>query len=277
MSQTPRFKRCCAAPTTRPFAPSNQNAEHAGQHPSKAVPGVQLNRCSLPPATVPPRVARSTRLRSLLRREGLTGILRRFPNRIARDSFGAARATVLESRLAGPVEGVHTGSDLLIRQVDESDLKIFREPESFMADRRIADFAARLRSGRRAFLTLSAGQVGGYGSLSRQAEIDARCGIEISLGADEGYTYDGFIFPAFRRRGIYAQLLLSCLDSLQKEGCRRVYAIVFSDNKPSLNAHCQVGFRPYGQMSYSKIFNFRLRRKFDPVRRAKIVQPQLRC
>lgn len=263
MSQTPRFKRCSAALTTRPVAASNQKAEQAGQHPSKAIPGVQLNWCSLPPSTVPPRVARSTRLRTLLRREGLTSILRRFPNRIARDSFGTARASVLESRLAGPVEKVHAGSDLLIRPMNESDLKRFREPESFITERRIADFAARLKSGRRAFVALCAGQASGYAWFSRQAEIDARCGVEISLGADEGYTYDGFIFPAFRRRGIYAQLLLSCLDWLQKEGCRRVYAIVFSDNAPSLNAHCQVGFRPYGQMSYSKIFNFRWRRRYD--------------
>jgi RimJ/RimL family protein N-acetyltransferase len=263
MPQPSRFKQCSAARTTRPSAPSNQNDEHAGQHPSKAVPSVQLNWCSSSPSTVPPPVARSTRLRTLLRREGLTGILRRFPNRIARDSFGAARATVLESRLAGPLEPVHAEPDLLIRPMDQSDLKRFRQPESLITERRIADFAARLKSGRRASVALCAGQASGYAWFSRQAEIDARCGIEISLGADEGYTYDGFIFPAFRRRGIYAQLLLSCLDWLQKEGCRRAYAIVFSDNTASLNAHCQVGFRPYGQMSYNKIFNFRWRRKYD--------------
>jgi RimJ/RimL family protein N-acetyltransferase len=152
---------------------------------------------------------------------------------------------------------------LLIRQMDESDLERFREPESFLTERRIADFAARLESGRGAFVVLSMGRVCGYGWFSRQPEIDARCGIEISLGKDEGYIYDGFIFPAFRRRRIYPQLLLSRLEWLRREGCRRVYSIVFSDNTPALNAHWQVGFRPYGEMSYSKIFNFRWRRKYD--------------
>jgi GNAT superfamily N-acetyltransferase len=223
---------------------------------------VEINWCSSAPATVPPPVARGIRLRSLFRREGLTGILRSLPNKIAGDSFGTAQLIVLEKTLGGPLTILRTEPGLVIRQMEESDLKRFREPESFITERRIADFAARLRSGRRAFLALSAGQISGYGWLSRQAEIDARCGIEISLAEDEGYIYDGFIFPAFRRRGIYAQLLRSRLDWLARDGCRKVYSIVFSDNTPALNAHSQAGFRTYGEMSYSKIFNFRWRRKY---------------
>jgi RimJ/RimL family protein N-acetyltransferase len=193
----------------------------------------------------------------------LAGVLWRFPNRIARDSFGTGRAIVLKNTLTGLVERLPAAPGLVIRQMNESDLERFREPESLLAERRIVDFAARLKSGRRAFLALCGGQVGGYGWLSRQTEIDVLCGIEISPGEDEGYTYDGFIFPAFRHRGIYPQLLCSSLDWLQRAGCRRVYSIVFSDNTPSLTAHSQVGFRPYGQISYSKIFNFRWRRKYD--------------
>jgi RimJ/RimL family protein N-acetyltransferase len=168
---------------------------------------------------------------------------------------------VLE-RLAGPLQPLPAEPDLVIRQMDEPDLQRFREPESFLRERRIADFAARLKSGRRGFLALAAGRACGYGWLSRQTEIDARCGIAISLGQDEGYIYDGFMFPAFRRRRVYARLLCARLDWLQGEGCRRVYSIVFADNVPALNAHWQVGFRPYGKMSYSRIFSFRWRRKY---------------
>ena len=223
---------------------------------------MQINWSSSLPATVPPPTARSTRLRSLLRRDGLSRILWSLPNKIATESFGAARVMVLEKTLAGPLEMLPAESDLVIRQMDESDLRRFREPESFLKERRIADFAARLKSGRRGFLALAAERLCGYGWLSRQTEIDARCGIEISPGEDEGYIYDGFMFPAFRRRRVYARLLFARLEWLQKEGCRRVYSIVFSDNVPALNAHWQAGFRPYGQMSYSKIFNFRWRRKY---------------
>ena len=223
---------------------------------------MQINWCSSVPATVPPPAARSTRLRTLLKREGLSGFLWSLPNKIATDSFGVARVMVLENRLAGPLELLPAEPDLVIREMDESDLQRFREPESLLKERRIADFAARLKSGRRGFLALAAGRACGYGWLSRQTEIDARCGIEISPGEDEGYIYDGFMFPAFRRRRVYARLLCTRLDWLKREGCRRVYSIVFSDNVPALNAHWQVGFRPYGQMSYSKIFNFRWRRKY---------------
>ena len=223
---------------------------------------MEINWCSSSPATVPPPVARSTRLRTLLMRQGLTGILYKLPNRIVVDSFGAARVMILENTLAGPVEMLVAESDLVIRQMDEFDLGRFREPESFISERRIAVFAARLKSGRRGFVALADGRACGYGWLSLQTEIDARSGIEIAPGQDEGYIYDGFMFPAFRRRRIYARLLLARLDWLQKDGCRRVYSIVFSDNVPALNAHWQAGFRPYGQMSYSKFFNFRWRRKY---------------
>jgi RimJ/RimL family protein N-acetyltransferase len=223
---------------------------------------VQINWCSSYPATVPPPAAPSTRLRGLIRREGLSGILRSLPNKLTTDSFSAARVMVLENELAKPVEVLPAEPDLVIRLMDESDLKRFCEPESFLKARRIADFAARLRTGRRGFLALAASQPCGYGWLSRQTEIDGRCGIEISPGQDEGYIYDGFMFPAFRRRRVYARLLLARLDWLQREDCRRVYSIVFSNNLPALNAHWQAGFRPYGEMSYSKIFNFRWRRKY---------------
>ncbi|MBV8139301.1 MAG: GNAT family N-acetyltransferase [Deltaproteobacteria bacterium] len=198
----------------------------------------------------------------MLRREGLSGILLSLPSKIATDSFGAARVMVLENKLTGPLGMIPAEPNLVIRQMDESDLQRFREPESFLKERRIADFAARLKSGRRCFLALAAGRACGYGWLSRQTEIDARCGIEILPGEDEGYIYDGFVFPAFRRRGVYARLLFARLDWLQREGCQRVYSIVFSNNVPALNAHWQAGFRPYGQMSYSKIFNLRWRRKY---------------
>jgi RimJ/RimL family protein N-acetyltransferase len=223
---------------------------------------VQINWSSSVPATVPPPVARSTRLRTLLRREGLSGILWSLPSKIATDSFGASRVMVLENELAGPLEMLPAEPDLVIRQMEESDLQKFRERESFLKERRIADFAVRLKSGRRGFLALTAGRACGYGWLSRQIEIDARCGIEISPGEDEGYIYDGFMFPAFRRRRVYARLLFARLDWLQKEGCQRAYSIVFSDNVPALNAHWQAGFRPYGEMSYSRIFNLRWRRKY---------------
>ena len=193
----------------------------------------------------------------------MSGILRSLSNKIATDSFGATRLIVLENTLAGPLKMLPVEPGLVIRQMDESDLERFREPGRFITERRIADFAARLKSGRRAFIALSAGKVSGYGWLSRQVEIDARCGAEISLAQDEGYIYDGFVFPAFRGRGIYAHLLLSRLDWLERDGCRRVYSMVFSDNSPALNAHSQARFRTYGEMSYSKIFNFRWRRKYD--------------
>ena len=130
----------------------------------------------------------------------MTGVLRSLPNKIATDSFGATRLIVLENTLAGPLTMFHTEPGVVIRQMEESDLKRFRETGSFITERRIADFAARLKSGRRAFIALSAGQVSGYGWLSRQAEIDARCGVEISPAEEEGYIYDGFVFPAFRGR-----------------------------------------------------------------------------
>lgn len=151
---------------------------------------------------------------------------------------------------------------LVIRAMEEIDLERFRTPEVLITERRLADFAARLGSGRVAEIGLVDDRLCGYGWLSRQSEIDATCGVEISPGADEGYVYDGFIFSSYRSMRLYAPMLHWRVDWLLKRGCQRVYAIVFADNTRSLNVCRQVGFEVCGEISFTELFGFRFSRKY---------------
>ena len=146
--------------------------------------------------------------------------------------------------------------------MEQRDLERFRVPEVLITERRLADFAARLESGRAAGIALLDDRVCGYGWLSRQPELDATCGIAISPAEDEGYIYDGFIFSSYRSRRLYEPLLLWRIDRLRKQGCRKVYSIVFSDNARALSVHRQIGFKACGQISFMKALGFRFLRKY---------------
>jgi GNAT superfamily N-acetyltransferase len=146
--------------------------------------------------------------------------------------------------------------------MEEQDLGRFRKPDILITDRRLADFAVRLRTGRVAGIALVDDRVCGYGWLSQQSEIDATCGIEILPGKDEGYIYDGFIFTSYRGRRIYGPLLSWRIEWLRKHGCQKVYSIVFSDNAVALTAHQQVGFKTCAQIRFKKFLGFRFGRKY---------------
>jgi GNAT superfamily N-acetyltransferase len=161
-----------------------------------------------------------------------------------------------------PVELPASPIGLVIRAMEEVDLERFRTPEVLIPERRLADFAARLRSGRVAQIGLVDDRLCGYGWLSRQAEIDATYGVKISPGPDEGYVYDGFVFSSFRSKRLYAPLLHWRVDWLLKRGCQKVYAIVFADNTRSLNVCRQVGFGVCGEISFTEFLGFRFSRKY---------------
>jgi RimJ/RimL family protein N-acetyltransferase len=146
--------------------------------------------------------------------------------------------------------------------MEEQDLERFRTPDVLITDRRLADFAARLRTGRVAGIALVDDRVCGYGWLSQQTEVDTTCGIEIAPGKDEGYIYDGFIFSSYRGRRMYGPLLSWRLNWLRKQGCQKAYSIVFSDNAAALTAHRRVGFNTCAQIRFVKFLGFRFRRKY---------------
>jgi RimJ/RimL family protein N-acetyltransferase len=223
---------------------------------------MEITWTSLAPATVPPPASTVVRARALVQRQGLKNVLKGLPSRIIGRPVVRERALVLVKSIEAPVELPPRKDGLIIRAMEERDLERFRALDVLLPERRLADFAARLRSGRRAVIALADGCPIGYGWLSRQPEIDARCGIEISLSENEGYIYDGFIFPSHRHKRIYPHLLLWRVDYLQQQGSQRVYSIVFAENTPALRVHWQVGFRAHSQMRYSKIFNLRWRREY---------------
>jgi GNAT superfamily N-acetyltransferase len=63
----------------------------------------------------------------------------------------------------------------------------------------------------------------------------------LSLAADEATTYDAFVFPQYRGRGLYARFESAALAESGRRGRKRVITIVESDNTNSLKTQLRLG------------------------------------
>jgi GNAT superfamily N-acetyltransferase len=183
------------------------------------------------------------RLQGLIAREGLSGILRMSSRRLLSHIFDLRRATVFDRCLNQPIPECPPSMHVTLREMTLEDLKRFREPESYLRERRIINFARQLKTGRTAVIVLADDRVAGYGWLSLENVSEQSIGVEVSLEEGEGYIYDGFIFPSSRGRRIYPSLIAWRLNWLRRHGCKTVYSIVFTGNQPAVNWHQKMGFR----------------------------------
>jgi GNAT superfamily N-acetyltransferase len=183
------------------------------------------------------------RLQGLIAREGLSGILRMSSHRLLSHIFDLRRAIVFERSLNQPIPECSPSMNVTLREMTLEDLERFREPESYLRERRIINFAGQLKIGRTAMIALADDRVVGYGWLSLENVRERGIGVEVSLGEGEGYIYDGFIFPSSRGRRIYPYLIAWRLNWLKRHGCKTVYSIVLTGNRSAVNWHQKMGFR----------------------------------
>jgi len=195
----------------------------------------------------------SLRLRALMTREGLGGVLRRGTKQLFRAAVDVRRATVFVRTLRDPVPRYQATTPVTVRQMMVDDLVRFRQPASSLQESRIAEFADRLETGRIGAIALAEGRVACYGWLSLTNEIEDWLGLQISLQRQEGYLYDGFTFPAFRGLRIYPSVLGWRLDYLNQLGCTVAYSIVLEGNSPAIKWHQRMGFGECRRVGYVKI------------------------
>lgn len=87
---------------------------------------------------------------------------------------------------------------------------------------------------------------GGFGLLATFEDHPTGLVIAYSLGA-EGEILTLCVVPAYRRRGIAAQLLAHALGRLMQQGCRRVTLEVAADNIAALGLYWKAGFSEVGR------------------------------
>lgn len=118
----------------------------------------------------------------------------------------------------------------------------------------------RLAAGSRCFVALVAGEIGGeiggeiagYGWVSRGVERIGELERWFRMQPDEVYIWDCATLPPYRRRGVYAALLVHMVSMMRADGVRRVWIGAARDNHASLRGFARAGFRPVASVAYAR-------------------------
>ena len=159
--------------------------------------------------------------------------------------------------LAEPITEYSGGDPATFKVMTFGDLTRFRDPVSFLPEWRISTFAHHLETGRVGVMALADGRLAGYGWASTKNEVDDWLGVELSLQEGEGYIFDGFLFPAFRHRGIYPALMIWRLQYLRQIGCKIAYSLVLASNIPARKWHHRMGFTAQHELGWLRVMGVR--------------------
>ena len=219
---------------------------------------MQLHAYRPAPATsAGPKLPR--RVRVIVDREGAGGLLRRGGERLRSALWDARRARVLCRSLDEPIQEYPPEVPVAVRAMTVEDLDRFRDPRCRLPERRIADFADRLATGRLGVVAWLDDVVAAYGWLTVTDHFEDWSGVDVRLAEGEGYVYNGFVFPQFRGRRIYPSVLEWRLRTLRSLGCRMAYSIVSVTNAPTLRWHEKLGFVGDRELGHVKIVGVRYR------------------
>ncbi len=102
--------------------------------------------------------------------------------------------------------------------------------------------ATRFARGVRCFVVRIDDAIAGYGWLSVGPEWIGETQLEIRPGRGEGYLWNCFTVPEFRRRGVFRSLLLGISDHARRLGLQRLW--IGSVAVPAEKAVGPAGFKP---------------------------------
>ncbi len=126
-----------------------------------------------------------------------------------------------------------------------------------MAPASEAEIAARLASGRRAYVVEGPPGVLAYGWVTRGDEHIAEIEGRIRVGPREAYVWDCATLPAFRGRGLYPALLGAIARELAADGVARIWIAARSDNLSSLRGFEKAGYRRVADIRYLRLWRWR--------------------
>ena len=93
----------------------------------------------------------------------------------------------------------------------------------------------------------------GYVLASWQSAPVAELGGALPLAEDEGYLFNGYIIPEFRRLRLYPYLLNQGLLHVHRSGSRKVLGVVHTRNAPAFKTMLRVGYSPFKVAHVTKI------------------------
>jgi GNAT superfamily N-acetyltransferase len=234
-------------------------------HPSRAKPRIaaSLNLTDPPAGTIPAALNRLNYREPTMMVHART-LLR--PFQVLRDEgwrvlafkalgqLGYRRLLLLQRDLAWPVPDLPAACPITVHRLTPADLGEYLTLHDLADGSRIrqrfaaghACFAAR-RQGRLVFTCWLA---------RRRVHIDY-LGRDLSLAADEAYSFDALTCPTQRGQGIAPAMSAVLLRHCREAGLRRLIRCTLPENRPALRAHDKAGFRPYAVIGYVRLFGWR--------------------
>jgi len=80
---------------------------------------------------------------------------------------------------------------------------------------------------------------------------------EIVFKNGEGYLYDGFVFPVFRRKGLFKKMVEEALHYLKSQNIKKAYGITLTTNESSQRVMRDKGFYAVRLVKFVRIFGFK--------------------
>ena len=164
-------------------------------------------------------------------------------------------ALIWECNLAKEIPRIETKISVEIRKATIRDLRDYahfgRPP--LRRDKALK----RLNNGDLCFIALWEGIIIGYmwTTLKRKVYIP-EFEREIAFKDEEGYLYDGFVFPDFRRKGLFKKMVEESLHYLKSQNVKRVKGITVTTNRASERVMRDTGFYAVRLVRFVRIFGF---------------------
>ena len=148
--------------------------------------------------------------------------------------------------------------NMCVRSIDLSELYRLTD---LCGTRRLSLFEERLANGRLCFGALSDNRVVGYSWLTDRFDLRLD-GMELDVDPGSIYSYNQYVLPPFRGRGLNAAMYVCAGGYMREQGYKDMYVFMDSDNGPSLASLCR--FHP--ELLEEIVYHIRLGRKtYDSV------------
>jgi len=138
---------------------------------------------------------------------------------------------------------------LTIREATVDDLHLFqsiKKPSEIMICKRLLEEKAIC------LIALKDKQLASYVWFASEVDPSVHL-LYLPLAQDEGYSFDVYTLPAFRRQGVQSALHLRMFQLLRERGYRRVFTLVEVDNYASLRMDSKL-YQVIGRLIRIKVF-----------------------
>ena len=163
---------------------------------------------------------------------------------------------ILYKDLNGPIFDMPPRIKIIRKKIDD---EIVRKLKDVVDRDEYFKFKDRLTRGKKAFAAIVDSRIIGYAWLSLQDEFEPFLGINIKVNKENGYIYDVYVNPDFRKKGVSTAVCNYMLQYLKMLGYKGVLVAVNTRNIPSMRTFKKMGFFTMNAFRVIRILGARIR------------------